>query len=552
MPLSSISSILIAANSGMRASQIGLDVVSRNIANASTDGYTRKTIHLQNQIVGSQGQGVIAGEIQRTVNQSLQKEIRRGNSLGEAMRVREDFLGRLELAFGSPGDESSIAAQLTDLGNAFRALAAQPDSSTQQQAVLAEARAFATSANTLSNTIQSLRLDAEQTIDAAVTTIGMNLQQIDNLNQQIVQARGLQQSTADLEDKRDVLLNNLAKDIDVTFFERPNGDVWILTQSGRQLLDGTPSELTFNNKSSINATMTYAGGALGGIELGGVDITSEIRGGRLRGLIDMRDDYLVDAQTQLDELTARVAQTFALSDLDLFSYGDTETVLTGREAAAAATSGATSFTIDDATDVAVGMQLRFANHATTYTITAVAGTTITIEPPSGATTGLDVDVPAGTALILAAAPSALSIGFSTSVAVNSDVESDPWRLRDGTTAAAPSAIAQDNTIPRAIVDAFERIQPFSVGPGLGESLTLTGYAGALITSQANRRASAKDSLESQLALNEQISNRFNSDSGVNVDRELALMIEIQNAYAASAKVIQATRDMFDELLRVAA
>ena len=49
----------------------------------------------------------------------------------------------------------------------------------------------------------------------------------------------------------------------------------------------------------------------------------------------------------------------------------------------------------------------------------------------------------------------------------------------------------------------------------------------------------------------QIENRFKSDSGVNVDRELALMIEIQNSYAASARVIQAVRDMFDELLRTA-
>lgn len=552
MPLSSISSILIAANSGMRAAQVGLDVVSRNVANASTEGYTRKTIHLQNQIVGAQGQGVIAGEIQRTVNLSLQREIRRGNSLGEAMRVREDFLGRLELAFGSPGDESSISAHLTNLGNAFRALAAQPDSSTQQQSVIAQARAFATASQTLSATIQSLRLDAEQAIKSTVTTIEMTLAQTDRINQQIVQARGLGQSTADLEDKRDTLLDAIAKDIDVTFFERQNGDVWILTNSGRQLLDGTASEISFNNKSAINATMTYAGGALAGVELGGHDISAEIRGGRLRGYLDLRDDYLVQAQQQLDELTARVAQTFALSDLDLFSYGDVETVITGRTAGATATAGSTTFDISDPTGVAIGMQLRFAGHPTTYTITDITGSTITVAPPTGASTGLDVEVGAGDALILAAAPSSLSVGFSAAIAVNAAVTSDPWRLRDGTSTATPLTVVQDNTIPRTIVDAFERLQPFSETPGLGESLTLTGYAGALITAQANRRASAKDALESQTALNEQIANRFNSDSGVNVDRELALMIEIQNAYAASAKVIQATRDMFEELLRVAA
>ena len=124
-------------------------------------------------------------------------------------------------------------------------------------------------------------------------------------------------------------------------------------------------------------------------------------------------------------------------------------------------------------------------------------------------------------------------------------------MRDGTSVASIGAVAQDNTIPRAVLDAFDRVQPFTAAAGLGQASTLTGYAGALITAQAGARAVERDSLSSQEALNGQIENRFKSDSGVNIDHELALMIEIQNSYAASARVIQAVRDMFDELLRTA-
>ena len=551
MALSSLTSVMLSATSGMRAAQVGLDLVSRNVANASTDGYTRKSVNLENRIVGAQGQGVLTGEVERQVNKNLQREIRRGQGIGESLRTREEFLGRLELSFGSPGDESSVAGNLNKLGNAFRALVSQPDSSTQQQSALAESRAFANAVNGLSSTIQSLRLDAEQTIAATVTTINSTLQQIDDLNTQIVQARGLGQSTADLEDKRDLQLNTLAKNIDVTLFERNTGEVWILTTSGRQLLDGAPSQLSFNASSAINPAMTYGAGALGGIELAGTDITGDIGGGRLRGLFDVRDELMVDAQTQLDELTARVAQNLALADLDLYDYAAVETVVTGNTTTAAASSAATSFDVSSAAGLSVGMQARFANHGTTYTITGIAGTTVSIQPATGGSTGLDIDVPSGTAIIFAAAPSAGSIGFSRRLAVNPDIETAPWRMRDGTSVASIGAVAQDNTIPRAVLDAFDRVQPFTAAAGLGQASTLTGYAGALITAQAGARAVERDSLSSQEALNGQIENRFKSDSGVNIDHELALMIEIQNSYAASARVIQAVRDMFDELLRTA-
>jgi flagellar hook-associated protein 1 len=543
----SLGGILSSATSGMRAAQAGLDVVSRNVANAATEGYTRKQVPLENRVIGLQGAGVTTREVQRNVDKSLQKEIRLGASSEASLRVKEEFLARLELSFGTPGDDTSIAAQLGKLGNSFRTLVSQPDSSTQQQTVLARARALARSSNDLSTTIQNLRLDAESGIDATVGAINRALKQIDALNNMVVQARGLGQSTADLEDNRDMALAELAKNIDIRSFERPSGEVWILTESGRQLLDGKPTTLSFNPVSAMNPSMTYGSG-LAGVQLNGIDISAEVTGGKLHGLLQSRDVALVDAQEQLDELSSRIAQNFALSGLDLFSYGATETVVTGRTATATATAGATTFTVSSAAGVAVGMNLRFANHPLTYEVTAVAGTTITIAPATGSGTGLEIDVPAGTGMVFAAQPGAASVGFSKSMKINAAVEAEPWRLRDGTVVATMGTLAQDNTIPRTIVDTFERVLPFTASLGLGEAMTITSFAGAVISAQSTARATFKDELDARSSLNEQLSNRFNSDSGVNVDQELALMIEIQTSYAAAAKIVQATQQMFDDLI----
>ena len=71
-----LTTALLAATSGLRAAQTGIDLVSRNVANATTVGYTRKTIVQTPLIVGGEGQGVRLGDIERNVNARLQVEVR--------------------------------------------------------------------------------------------------------------------------------------------------------------------------------------------------------------------------------------------------------------------------------------------------------------------------------------------------------------------------------------------------------------------------------------------------------------------------------------------
>jgi flagellar hook-associated protein 1 FlgK len=150
-------------------------------------------------------------------------------------------------------------------------------------------------------------------------------------------------------------------------------------------------------------------------------------------------------------------------------------------------------------------------------------------------------------MVFAEPPGTAANGFSRIVGVNPAVISAPWRLRDGTSVATIGSIAQNNAIPRAVVDSFERVQPFGTGAG-SSGLTLTGYAGSLIVAQATAKNGASEALQARERLNEQFERRYSGESAVNVDRELALMLEIQNSYAASAKVLTAARQLMDELL----
>ncbi len=120
----SLTTSLLHARSGMIAAQSGLDVVSRNIANAETEGYTKKSHNQENLVIGGVGRGVKTNEVTRKVNDNLLRELRDQNASIEKLDVLDEFLGRLELEFGKPGDKKSIADKMNALKSAFQTLSA--------------------------------------------------------------------------------------------------------------------------------------------------------------------------------------------------------------------------------------------------------------------------------------------------------------------------------------------------------------------------------------------------------------------------------------------
>ena len=116
----SLTTSLLHARSGLIGAQAGLDVVSRNIANATTEGYTKKIHNQSNLIIGGTGSGVRTDEVTRKVTDTLQQSLREQAGTIEKLEILDDFLGRLELEFGRPDDQSSISAKLTDLKKGFQ------------------------------------------------------------------------------------------------------------------------------------------------------------------------------------------------------------------------------------------------------------------------------------------------------------------------------------------------------------------------------------------------------------------------------------------------
>jgi flagellar hook-associated protein 1 FlgK len=63
-------------------------------------------------------------------------------------------------------------------------------------------------------------------------------------------------------------------------------------------------------------------------------------------------------------------------------------------------------------------------------------------------------------------------------------------------------------------------------------------------------ANAKTDQQSSEALLTEATNRRSSTEGVNLDEELVNLTTYQQAYAASGRLVQAAKDMFDVLLNM--
>ena len=301
---------LNSALSGMQAAQSQIGIISNNLANVDTVGYTRKTAQQQSSVLAGMGVGVKLANIDRVVDQSLLRSYLSANSTNGNLNKSNDYLSKTENLIGTPEGENSIAADVAGLQSSFETLATDVTSSANRHSLVANASSLASRLKTLSQNIQSLRGDADMEIEEVCGKINTQLKTIANLNNQIVKYKALgTDGAADLEDQRDEALKTLSGYIDISYYTRDNGEVVIQTKGGVSLLDKDMHELSHGAISQAGTNMSYANGNINGIYVDGEDITTVVRDGELKGLIDIRDTTLPSLQTQLDELAGVMKET---------------------------------------------------------------------------------------------------------------------------------------------------------------------------------------------------------------------------------------------------
>ena len=114
---------------------------------------------------------------------------------------------------------------------------------------------------------------------------------------------------------------------------------------------------------------------------------------------------------------------------------------------------------------------------------------------------------------------------------------------------APALSTGDGRGALLLADAGERAANFSpAGGSSGGSISVSRYAAELSGEIGGKAAAAKNRHDTAAALATEASARQTAYEGVNLDEELVLMTTYQQAFNASARLIQAANDMYDTLL----
>jgi len=511
----SLAGAIASASSGLADVSARLALVSHNVANASTPSYAVESIGSASLTAGGVGMGVLTGPAVRSVDQALQGAGLLQNATVAGLQTRQAALQSIDAISGTPGQGSDLGSLLGAMQNQFSTLLTDPSNPTQQSAVVASATTLAQGINALSNGATTQRQTAENSIVAEVGAVNSALGTIGSLSAQIVAQQANGQSTADLENQRDAAVQGLSQLLSVNVLEQPNGNMVVTTASGTLLptlvspgaSSGASSGPLSVTGANVQPGATYPGGGIGGIMLGGVDVTQQMTGGQIGANVTLRDTTLPTYQAGLDEFSQNMASQFAAQGLTLFTDPNGNVPSGG---GIPVQSGYVGFAAEIQVNPAVQADPSLVRDGTTAIAGSPTGASpFTPNPPGG---------PAGFAALITRV---------LTYALGADAQNGVPQPAANTT-----GLGADGTLSA----------PFAA------PATLSAFAAALTGAAAADSANVTSQLGTEQAVQTSLAAQLSSQSGVNLDQQMSLMIQLQNAYGANAKVISAVQSMFADLL----
>ncbi|MGP9814336.1 flagellar hook-associated protein FlgK [Rhodopseudomonas sp. NSM] len=572
------------AVSSLTASQFQISVASSNISNADTTGYSVKTANQVATTSGGAGTGVAITGITSSVDKLLMKSVIAATSELGAAEIDDTYLDRLQALYGSTSGANdtgtSLANTLASLESAVTSLAGTPSSASLQANVVSALDDLASQLRETSSGIQSLRADADAEIASDVDEVNTALQTIDDLNDQIKQAAASGQSTADLEDQRNVALQTVAEKMNISYFVSSSGDMQVYTSGGQALVDSSAHLLGFTAASSVKASSTYDGtsSGLSGITLNGVDVTSQISSGEIGALLDLRDTELPAAQAQLDQLATTLADS-----LNAASNAGTAlpppATLTGTTAVTSSTALSATGTVriaavDQSGNLVSYGDLDLSSYATVGDlvdgINGISGLSASIDSSgrlvisaTGSSNGVAINEMTSA---VGAAGAGLSDYFglndlvtgtgASNFAVRSDILANSGLFQVTTldssatlTTGGKVLTAGSTEVVDSLYSALTSSRSFSASGGLGSTTgSFADYAADIISNVASKATSAATTYTAKSTTQSSLANALTSQSGVNLDEETAKISSLQNQYTAASQLIQVINEMFSSLM----
>ncbi len=472
----------------MASAQIA--VVSRNIANQSNATASRK---IANVVTGLNGLPAVAS-VTRASDEALLKNLLSANGNQAQQSAISDSLTQLEATLGSATtDTSSPTALIGQLSNALQTYQASPANTAAAQAAVTAAQNLANGLNGASTTVQNVREQADTDIASSVSTINSLLSQFQKVNDSIVNSpKGA--DITDLQDQRDSLLQQLSGQVGITTVTRGNNDMAIFTDSGVTLFDKTPRSVTFTSTAIFSAATQGQAVYADGVAITAQGSPLAIHTGELSGLVSVRDNVAVTYQKQLDEIARGLITDFQETD-------------------------------QSATPTKPPQAGLFNN-----------GGSLTVPPAGTVVPGL-----------------AATIQVATTVDTSTG---NPSLLRDGGISSNGAAPYVYNPVPgqtgytarlTQLITSLSQPIAFDPSANAGTQTSVTNFASSSASWLGTQASQASTAASYSATVQSTATTALSNATGVNLDDELSKMLEVEQSYQASAKLLNSINTLYSSL-----
>ncbi|MCP4613763.1 MAG: flagellar hook-associated protein FlgK [Planctomycetes bacterium] len=284
--------------SGLQAAQKAFEIIGNNVANAATDGYHRQRIELSPAYTSQVGDVLLGGGVDvvgvtRLIDDLLEKEIVRQESLLGQISQEFATLRTVENAFGELVEGSGLSGAIDKFFNALHDLSAHPTEVIQQNQLITETTAMTGQFRSLGEFLTSLEAQIELETQTTITQINILSNKIAELNNKIKQQEIGGGTANNLRDQRDQSITELSTLVGVEIKAKPYGVADVYVAGTPVVIGATPIELEIGLKQAGEVGVSVAGA-------NNYNINTE--GGRLSGLLSLKNELVSDIHNDLDNL----------------------------------------------------------------------------------------------------------------------------------------------------------------------------------------------------------------------------------------------------------
>lgn len=289
----------------------GLNTVGHNMANASTEGYSRQRVELttleplyapsleREETPGQIGMGVVVERIERVRDELLEGRIVAQGSREGYWKVTDKYALMLEDIYNEPGD-SSVRKRMDEFWGSWEALSANPGDTAARKAVLERGESLLDGVHDRYARLKGLRDMVEGDVGVTVGRITSLSKQIADLNGEIVKVKAMGDDPNDLLDRRDMLVGELSGLVDVSV-SGADPDEFVVSVGGKTLVQGRAyREIALKTDPADNEGYAKVVWKDDGRDF-------DPRSGELRALLELRDVTIRGEIQKLDTMALNFA-----------------------------------------------------------------------------------------------------------------------------------------------------------------------------------------------------------------------------------------------------